>query len=1088
MIENRFTIQESFAISAGAGSGKTYTLSRRYINAVLGFDFIAGDKEEDRAYPTYIEYKDKNKADLSQIVTITYTEAAALEMKERIFGLMEKIVGFDTLDQKDKDYDSIKIALEKIDKTQQEYVKKRLQEALQSSNEAFISTIHSFCLDTIGKNSDLAKLDSSIDVIQEDEKYNILNEARLEVLTEDEERTLDLFSKLDSYKTEQIIEKYATNSKFRTSFDAFVEEPIEQKSVKAMIQELYPLPELSDEASKELDEKRYKWFEEYRENFENFRAKPWGKLKKDQKAPTLGKKYPNFVPIKEAYEDLVGVYAMVDDELERVFMENLKKLHTLLQKIYEKYTKKLYSDNKIDFDTIITKTAKIITQTKTNYKYIMVDEFQDTNSLQNEIVSHIAKDANLFVVGDSKQSIYSFQGAELEVFNEAVNKHQKAYMSLNFRSDKKILSFVNELFRELFEQQEEKRLIQTNYKAEFNKEDELQPSKNEEGSVEFLISQEDGYQIVDNQLETIAKFVKAIVDDKIEGYSEVKEAIQKKQKAIGILFDSSSKMLQLKKELNRLGVECKVSATENFYHTREVEDLFLVLKATQIVATIANAPEPSLSKKAKFFIAGALRSGVFRYDEKQIYSFLNGDPKELVPLFSDFMEAQKRLSVSMLIKYIVDSSKLLDIYLYLGDIAQRAANIEKLIDNAIRFEKGEQNTLYHYLKELERNIYFNDEIKEDEAFYESENVESVELCTIHSTKGLAYPMVILAQSEKGLHANASTEMGLSFTSFTLSLDGKSKEFSGVGFKVGEYEPLIYRALKQISKNKHEAEKKRLLYVALTRPQHNLVIAGSIYRKSPPKPTKKEPNPVGEIGLSENSYLGWMAKALQVDKETLFENRSNEKIVFIDKELLKDITGKKIDPNDYELAHYKEQKVTFKEDTKTIASNNKQKSYISEELAQQAKIGTAIHAILEHYWDRLEDDSILPRIFLKHNIFKEDEKKKIKHYIENFKTTPTYKKLKDGAEHHFEWEFDLFEDDKHTQGNIDLLYYDTQQEGWVIVDFKSNNTEGVKDLHKFAVENGYDKQLETYEKLCDGKGLVVKQKLLLFLDSGNEIKL
>ena len=91
---NKFTIQSSFAISAGAGSGKTYTLSRRYINAVLGFDFFTDNKSntsKEDFQPNFIEFKDDKKADLSQIVTITYTEAAALEMKERIFDLMQKL-------------------------------------------------------------------------------------------------------------------------------------------------------------------------------------------------------------------------------------------------------------------------------------------------------------------------------------------------------------------------------------------------------------------------------------------------------------------------------------------------------------------------------------------------------------------------------------------------------------------------------------------------------------------------------------------------------------------------------------------------------------------------------------------------------------------------------------------------------------------------------------------------------------------------------------------------------------------------------------------------------------------------------------
>ena len=83
---NLFTIYKSFAISAGAGSGKTYTLSRRYINAYLGFDLFRSEGE------MYFDRHKNNSAEIDEIVTMTFTNAAANEMKERIFGLMKSIL------------------------------------------------------------------------------------------------------------------------------------------------------------------------------------------------------------------------------------------------------------------------------------------------------------------------------------------------------------------------------------------------------------------------------------------------------------------------------------------------------------------------------------------------------------------------------------------------------------------------------------------------------------------------------------------------------------------------------------------------------------------------------------------------------------------------------------------------------------------------------------------------------------------------------------------------------------------------------------------------------------------------------------
>ena len=86
---NPYTIHHSFTISAGAGSGKTYTLSRRYINAFLGYDLFRNDED-----PSYFEERLQKRADLDQIVTLTYTNAAALEMKKRIFALMRQIIAY----------------------------------------------------------------------------------------------------------------------------------------------------------------------------------------------------------------------------------------------------------------------------------------------------------------------------------------------------------------------------------------------------------------------------------------------------------------------------------------------------------------------------------------------------------------------------------------------------------------------------------------------------------------------------------------------------------------------------------------------------------------------------------------------------------------------------------------------------------------------------------------------------------------------------------------------------------------------------------------------------------------------------------
>nr|MBL0707455.1 UvrD-helicase domain-containing protein [Sulfurimonas sp.] len=154
MKPNKFTIQKSFAINAGAGSGKTYTLSRRYINALLGFDYFREDYETQK--PCFGE---QEPASVNQIVTITYTEAAALEMKGRIFKLVSKILHFDTLHVEDDDYSSIKEANDAA-KDERNFLVETLKKAYQDSGNSRISTIHSYCLNIIKANADIARMDT----------------------------------------------------------------------------------------------------------------------------------------------------------------------------------------------------------------------------------------------------------------------------------------------------------------------------------------------------------------------------------------------------------------------------------------------------------------------------------------------------------------------------------------------------------------------------------------------------------------------------------------------------------------------------------------------------------------------------------------------------------------------------------------------------------------------------------------------------------------------------------------------------------------------------------------------------------------
>ena len=1019
---NKFTIQKSFAINAGAGSGKTYTLSRRYINALLGFDFFREEYATQNSY-----FGELKPVKVSQIVTITYTEAAALEMKGRIFELVKKILDFKTLKEKDEDYKSIREAFENISKKKSLHAKKILEEAYKDSGNSRISTIHSYCLNIIKANSDIARFDTKLDIIKEDEKANELSRIIFTVLNDEKNQdiVLDISKNISTFFLNNLIGKYVSSSKFRKDYDSFDEKSIDKDTYKKLIQELYLLPNI-DEALSELedDKKRLKWFKEYHQNFLDFDACAWRDVKED-KAPTLGvKKFPFTTEVKEFMEGLISHYSYIDQEKERQFFEKIEKIKTILHKIKEKYDERLTELGKIDFDTIITKTLELMPRVRDDIEYMMVDEFQDTNMTQFEIVKN-SNAKNIFAVGDSKQSIYSFQGAEIEVFNNAI-EDRKLFesvedMGTNYRSDGVVLKNINIIFEELLKKDENLKLISQNYEATPQNLKVSKSYKEEKGSFRYLITSQ-AYQEEKSELDTIASFVADVCYGKNSDYGHITELVEKKEQAIAILFDSSTKMLELKEKLKNRGISAKVSTSDNFFHTKEINDIYNLLRAVDILSN-----KKELKDEDRYFVVGAMRSNILRVDDDTIKKHL--DNTTLPDKLKEYVKLYRTMPLSEFVKFVYDDSNLLSTYVCFNDIEQRVANLEKFLTLCYEYQDSDEPTNYRFFKLLENSIYFS-EAKEDEAFFKSDNTKSVEICSIHSTKGLAYPLVLLGNSDKGLYSQITSD-ALKHNNFTCN--GSKKEI--VGFKIEDYTPLSHRVLKQIDKLKHLAEKKRLLYVALTRAKHDIVISAHLKQKKD-----------GGISLREDSYLNMICNSLHVEKEELFEQNPNYCIEVREPEKEeKKETIKQVE-HSFKLLSFEEKKL----ESATSSNSNDTKA---------SRVGTISHKIIELYWDKFSSnkEAILDKML----VFDESSRDAITLHVENFCKSEEYELLKSGVEHKFELEF--HHENRH--GFIDFIYFDEKNGGWVIVDFKT----GSRDKNHDEQLRFYKDVMENLEyKVCETK--------------------
>ena len=1037
---NKFTIQKSFAINAGAGSGKTYTLSRRYINAILGFDFFREKGFED------IYFENLKQATTKQIVTITYTEAAALEMKERIFGLISKILTVNSLADIDGDKESILEAFKTLNLEQKNYVINTLQQALVQSSDAKISTIHSFCLDILKTNADIAKFDSQVDIIKDDEKDKLINDSIFQTLNNPKNKEIikEISKYLNLFFIDTIFKKYATSSTFRKEFDSFDENSLDERSLKFLLLDLYKLPDVKEDYEilcnrfdeDKLEPKYKEFLAKYIENYFNFNAISWGELSAqfdvliqfNRRPFTQMKDIKDNVENIKSFDSFYGIYQPINKEKEALFYKKIELLKSLMKEIKSLYDSKLKELGKLDFDEIISKTHEIIKNVDLNIKYLMVDEFQDTNTTQYEIIKNaLNKDSNLFVVGDSKQSIYSFQGAEIEVFNEAIT--DKNYISsiepmdVNFRSDGVVLDNVNKIFEKILKENSHITLIKQNYEATPQALKVSKEEKANKGSFKFLInSNVEDSENDTNEFEQIAKFIANIKYGKLEEYKHINELIENQQKAIAVVFDSKTKMLELKSYLAKHNIECKVSASENFYHTKEVNDIFNLLMHLQ-------------NPKDKYYKAAALRTNILRYSDDEIYQIISKD-LEIEELNSLKNEFDTRI-LSDFVLFVYQKYSFKELQNYFSDCEQRKANLDKFLFKVLDYENSNGNDTYMFLKQCEKNIYFS-EAGEDEAFFKSDNLESIQLCTIHSTKGLAYPMVILANSDKDIYSQIKSD-SIKSNSFKLVSNNEKKLVTG--FKVDNYEPMCFRLLKQIDKLKHLAEKKRLLYVALTRAEHDVIISANMKNSN----------------ISDSSYLGMIVNGLDINPDDLFNKDFDGCITNLENiEISKE--SKILENKEVVLKELK-----FDEYFKPISATNSS----TKEDNNATKLGTITHKIFELYWDKFDEIDI-ELILNKFEIIEENEQLKIKNSIEYFKNSDVYKLLKSGVEHRFELEFN-YQDKK---GFIDLVYFDKSKAGWVIVDFKT----GIKSKEK---EETYQKQLEFYEEVLSDIGMSVVWKEILW---------
>lgn len=402
--------------------------------------------------------------------------------------------------------------------------------------------------------------------------------------------------------------------------------------------------------------------------------------------------------------------------------------------IYQEYQKQLKKNNALDFDDLIVKTVElfrncpeVLDYYQERFRYIMVDEYQDTNTAQFRLISLLAaKYRNLCVVGDDDQSIYKFRGANIENilnFEEAFPGARVIKLEQNYRSTQNILDSANAVIRNN-RGRKEKSLWTDNGEGDLVRFRQFEQAYEE---ADFIIRdiQEHGYPYED----------------------------------CAVLYRTNAQSRLLEEKCIAYNVPYRLVGGVNFYQRKEIKDILAYLKVVDngvdelAVNRVVNVPKRGIGQttigKVMSFSAA---EGISLYDGLLRARAIPGLGKaaDKIAVFTDLIEGYRRkmrqedYSIRELIEDIMESSGYQKELEAEGEIESqtRLENIQELINKAVSYsEDSEHPTLSEFLEEVAL-------VADIDRMDESEN--RVTLMTLHSAKGLEFPRVYLNGMDDGL--------------------------------------------------------------------------------------------------------------------------------------------------------------------------------------------------------------------------------------------------------------------------------------------------------------------------------------------------
>ena len=792
--------KKSMLVSASAGSGKTFVMIQ-YITQLVC----------------------KKKIPISELVVLTFTKAAAGEMKERLLTSL-------------KEQGNDPFIVEQID-------------ALPTAN---ISTIHSFCEKNLKKYANLVGINEDFSILDEvsanqirelafDRAYRYMHDN-----LEEEYMQLAEFYKNNKQKVrgilfqiEELVEAVADRNKFITDnlnkAEQFFDDSLKYLYTQCCSELRNCLIELSGLGLEDKFSKTCRDFEnalKCKDLFElskcsiNFEKRPPQKQIGIEAFETLDK-------IKKSEERCMKKIQRLNlaDE-ENVEFQRSGKLEKLILKLFDIYQKEegnlKRARNVLSFSDL-EKYMAILSERQNLFdgiKYVFVDEYQDTNKIQEKIVKNVAKNCNFVAVGDVKQGIYGFRLASCEIFLKDLKEFDEEenasvnFLKSNFRSDQKILDFVNEIFSVCMTEESSG----VNYKQNsMLKSRKAMPSNGSVVTIDLIVQDQeekgqlpDVYSVKDATSVVENKDIKLLMDVKRRIYEAMKTQIYEKNGwrdckfgDIAILSRKRSDFFNsLAMYLQQSGLPVVANTKKDLLQEVEIQVLLNILKI-------------SLNYDDDIALLSVLISPFGGFSLEQILEAKDNNQSlsQFVvthEMFSEFRNKIEQFRKNYLLFGIKKA-----FLLFFNDVNYLAyINLKK---------NGARAFVDRFLIELE-NCGFNFDIAGAIDYFENADIkvsasqngeqDNIVLTTIHDSKGLEYPIVFLIGCDQNLkdgRENYDVKINEKF-GFALKYYDTEKNQEVVGAKM--------LAISDEKERKDFVEELMIFYVALTRAKNRLYLFGN----------------------------------------------------------------------------------------------------------------------------------------------------------------------------------------------------------------------------------------------------------------------